>query len=218
MHLGCSDGTSKAKRAYKRPIAFPTNSNPYGFSYKEWTGKWWQWALSIPKRVNPLTDSTGKYCSEGQSGPVWFLAGTTGKIYSSKRKCTIPCEKAILFPVIASQFSFSELSSIKTDQELISHTARDIDRCSFLEVKVDGETIPELYESRVRFGPFDLYLPPENIWNVKPGATRAVSDGFWTFLRPLTAGDHTISFHGVEPNFETTVTYCITIKIHPLHN
>ncbi|MGI8833436.1 MAG: hypothetical protein ACR2IS_12495 [Nitrososphaeraceae archaeon] len=31
---------------------------------------------------------------------------------------------------------------------------------------------------------------------MKPQTTQAVSDGNWIFLRPLSIGDHTISFRG----------------------
>ena len=31
---------------------FPVNSSPYNVSFKEWTQKWWQWYLSIPKQHN----------------------------------------------------------------------------------------------------------------------------------------------------------------------
>jgi hypothetical protein len=55
---------------------FTTDSRPYGLTYGEWTAKWWQWAYSIPSDVHPAYDDNGKYCAEGQSGPVWFLAGT----------------------------------------------------------------------------------------------------------------------------------------------
>ncbi len=70
---------------------------------------------------------TGEHCAEGQSGPVWFLAGTTTNIHWAKRRCIIPMGKAILFPIIVSQFSFHEVPHIKTDKELISYTAKDID-------------------------------------------------------------------------------------------
>jgi hypothetical protein len=46
---------------------FSTDSKPYGLTYGEWTAKWWQWAYSIPKNVNPSYDDSGRYCSEGQS-------------------------------------------------------------------------------------------------------------------------------------------------------
>ena len=37
---------------------FPVDSKPYGLTYGEWTAKWWQWALSIPKDINPAGDTS----------------------------------------------------------------------------------------------------------------------------------------------------------------
>jgi len=195
-------------------IIFSIDSAPHNMPYREWTGKWWQWAISIPKNTNPLEDNTGEHCTEGQSGPVWFLAGTTGKTHSSERKCIIPSGKAILFPILISQFSFSEVPFIKTDEELIQYTAKDIDQCTLLEADVDGVKLTNLYDYRIQFGPFELSLPSNNIWNIRPGLTKAVSDGFWVFLKPLKDGYHRINFHGVEPHFETKVAYHITIQSH----
>jgi hypothetical protein len=59
---------------------FPPDSQPYGLSYGEWTAKWWQWVHSIPTGNNPQLDQTGEDCAQAQNqtGPVWFLAGTSG--------------------------------------------------------------------------------------------------------------------------------------------
>ena len=54
------------------------DSKQFDSTYSQWTSKWWQWAYSVPADVNPITDTTGKNCGQGQKGPVWFLAGTTG--------------------------------------------------------------------------------------------------------------------------------------------
>src|SRR5258706_4066400 len=43
--------------------------------FKKLSADWWQWALSIPTSVNPLTDTTGEHCNVGQRGEKWFLAG-----------------------------------------------------------------------------------------------------------------------------------------------
>ena len=70
------------------------DSKPYGLTYEDWTARWWQWAYSIPKDVNPAYDDTGKFCMEGQGGPVWFFAGTYK--HPVDRYCTIPSGRAIL--------------------------------------------------------------------------------------------------------------------------
>jgi len=189
---------------------FPIDSRPYDMTYGEWTSKWWQWVMSIPRDKNPLLDTTGEYCCQGQNGPVWFLAGTAD-IIQVERRCTIPTGKSILFPIIVSQFSYSEIPYIKTDEELIAHTAKDIDRWILLNATVDGFKLNDLDKYRVSVGPFDLAVSENNIWNMQAGTTKAVSDGFWLFLEPLDEGIHNIFFHGIEPHFETQVIYHVTI-------
>lgn len=190
---------------------YPVNSTPYNVPFGEWTARWWRWALSIPIYKNPLIDEVGKDCAESQTGPVWFLAGTTGKNHFAIRRCSIPSGKSILFPIIVSLFSFAEVPEIKTDEELISYTAKDIDEYRLLESSIDGQRLQNLDQCRVQYGPFTITIPPNNIWNVQSGSTRAVSDGFWIFLKPMNGGYHKINFHGVEPNFHTHVTYEVVI-------
>ena len=85
---------------------FQPDSQPFGLSYADWTAKWWQWAYSVPRDVNPAYDDTGKYCAQGQSGPVWFLTGTYQ--HPANRYCTVPAGKAILFTILNSECSFAD--------------------------------------------------------------------------------------------------------------
>lgn len=199
---------NKIKRM-KHQVLFETNSHPYDKSFVKWTEMWWQWAFSIPKDVNPIIDKTGENCVKGQRGPVWFLAGTTNHIFNAKRSCVIPRRKSILFPVIVSQFSRSEKPAM-TDTELIRYCSKDIDKASLLELVVDDLKLTDLSEYRVQSF-FSLNLIEANIWGIQPGPTMAASDGFWVFLKPLSEGMHIINFRGIEPNFETNVTYNLTI-------
>src|SRR5215475_11351924 len=65
------------------------------------TAQWWQFALSIPTGVNPLTDTAGADCMVGQHDPIWFLAG----IFpggTATRTCAVPAGEWLFFPVINS--------------------------------------------------------------------------------------------------------------------
>lgn len=81
------------------PGVLPPNANPHGASYGEWGGRWWTWAWTQPPAVNPVLDTTGEFCAQGQSGAVWFLAGTFVMPSLVTRTCTIPVGKALFFPV-----------------------------------------------------------------------------------------------------------------------
>jgi hypothetical protein len=77
-------------------VAAP-ESLPLGMSYQQWSANWWQWVMAIPYNMNPIFDTTGADCGLNQSGPVWFLAGTSG--FSATRYCTVPAGKMIFFPI-----------------------------------------------------------------------------------------------------------------------
>ncbi len=83
-----------AKADSLNPSVFSPDTKPFGITYPEWTSKWWQWLVSIPAKDNPAADNTGKNCGQKQTGPVWFLAGTTGG--SAERSCTRTCRKGSL--------------------------------------------------------------------------------------------------------------------------
>jgi hypothetical protein len=84
------------------PGIHPPCSKPYGLTYGEWSARWWEWIESIPTAKNPNFDTTGAHCAEGQTGPVWFLAGDFGG--TVVRHCTIPTGVSVLFPVIDNGF------------------------------------------------------------------------------------------------------------------
>jgi hypothetical protein len=174
---------------------FLPDSKPYGISFQKWTERWWQWLLAIPKSINPAIDTFGKNCAQNQTDPnVWFLAGTTGGY--AERKCTVPAGKAILCPILNFEISAAEEPDLKTDSDLALRARTDIDNIARLDVIIDGLHLPNLKKYRIESGSFDVTLPQDNIWGVKPGLTRAAADGFWLFLKPLQRGKHQIQFGG----------------------
>ncbi len=186
------------------PGVFSIDSKPYGITYAEWTGRWWQWALSIPKDTNPAADNTGKNCAVNQNGPVWFLAGTFGG--PAERSCTIPAGKAILFSPINSECSYAEFPNLKTESDLRACAKTQQDHVTSKEVTVDGVTMRDLDKYRVQSPLINFAFPNNNVVGVPPGQTQGVSDGHWVFLQPLSSGKHEIHFIGSSVDVTTTGT------------
>ncbi len=206
------------------PLPFPADTIQYNQTYGEWTARWWQWLIRIPENINPALDATGQNCHEGQSGPVWFLAGTFGGL--NERNCDIPVGISILFPVINAECSYAEYPDLQTESELRDCAVSSNDGVTELMVVIDGQTIDEsqLRSYRVQSPLFDLDLPEGNILGLEVGSTQAVSDGFWVFLPPLAPGEHEIHFRGSvidfttqsQNNFVTESLYHITVA--PMEN
>ena len=200
------------------PGVFALDSKPYGSTYEDWTIKFWQWLLPIPEDKSPMTDTTGERCSENQnsSSPVFFLVFSGGG--SAVRTCDVPAGKAILVPVNVVECSFAEMN-VKTEEELRRCAEEDESSNPGLFLSVDGKQFKDLETYRVHSKVFDTNFPENNIFAAKPGPTRAVSDGYWIILEPLTPGKHDIHFKASLTNpttgilfYNDDVKYTVNVK------
>ena len=187
---------------------FAIDSNPYGISYEDWIIKWWQWYLSMPADIHPVTDDTGERCGEGLSSlPVFFLIGGEGSVV--ERTCTIPAGKAIFIPVGYVECSFAEFGEFggTTEEEL--HTCAEEDQSSnpILFLSVDGRQIQQLEKYRIHSRAFNVTFPENAVFGAKAGPSVAVSDGYWIILEPLPPGEHEIHFKNSLTNPTTGILF-----------
>jgi hypothetical protein len=92
--------------------------------------------------------------------------------------------------------SLAEDSDLKTEADLIKRSEQATNRLIKIEASIDDQKVGHLEDYRVRSEVFDLTFPKDNVYNVKPGLTRSVCDGYWLFIKPLQAGTHSIFFKG----------------------
>ncbi len=211
------------------PGVLPPQSHAHGMTYAQWANAWWQWAFSFPKDVNPMLDLTGEQASLGQSGSVWFLAGTMGG--NATRTVTIPTGKALFFPIYnALWINLPDLGdnpwSPQQDafaREVVAgmvsvHGPED------LACEIDGKSVANLMAYRCPTAPGETFLvdvPANDVWGLvgsttvgggifQPGTYGpAVQDGIYLMVAPLSAGRHTIHF--TVSGF-LDVTYHLTVK------
>jgi hypothetical protein len=190
---------------------YTSDAKPYGLTYGQWTAKWWTWLISIPSSNSPATDSSGADCAQKQSGPVWFLAGsTTGK---AERTCIIPGGKAMLFAIIDAECSYAEFPNIKTVSDLRNCAVSQENQVTHLETTVDGVSLKNSQMPRVQSPLFDFTFPANNIFGAPTGPSQSVADGYYVFLQPLSPGKHDISFKGSSVQFTTTGTNTVAQDI-----
>jgi len=178
----------------KMPLSkmmYTLEERPFGLLWEEWTTRWWRWFLSLSKVSHPALDKTGENYATGQDDPqVLFLAGTAGGY--AKRAISTTCSKALLFPIINHVISYAENPDLKTDEDLISFTKSQTDDIVRKKLNIDGLNFKISEDYRVLSPPFDFCFPENNVFGLKQGPTRGAGDGYWVFLRPLSAGHHTI--------------------------
>jgi hypothetical protein len=201
------------------PKIYPPDTFPYGQSYGQWGDQWWQWAWSMPVTENPLLDETGAWAANGQSGPVWFLAGMTWSYgepaqHSAVRTVTIPAGKALFFPIANSIWvnlpDFGDQPwSPKQEAFARNVNTKGVNSAYDLSCEIDGWAVKGLADYRGRtpqHGEFMVDIPANDIWglvgfefpdgSVFQAGTYGpcVQDGIYLMLAPLAAGQHTIHF------------------------
>lgn len=211
-------------RSNPNSAVYPITANPFGQSYAEWTEDWWQWIMSFDCADNPLLDMTGAQANAGQSGPVFFLAGTPGG--SAVRNITISKDVALLFPMVnvicdypcPEDFGF-EPGPGQTVEELLIECANGYTSLAGgLSATLDGVELNNEEDYRVQSELFYFTGNPDLVNCLDPCVTgtaqEAVSDGYWMMLKKLSVGTHTLHFTGGYPDygFEVDVTYNITVE------
>lgn len=75
-------------------------SQPYGGKTQvEWAEAWTRWIYSIPAGArHPQTERTGVAQAQGQSGPVWFLAGPPPQTTAPARHILVPAGRILVVP------------------------------------------------------------------------------------------------------------------------
>jgi len=227
--LPCS---SLATGQYKGFFIVDPDQKVFLKSYSDWADKWTQWAFQFPTETNPILDETGKYCDQGQSGPVWFLAGaflSDPPAVPIVRECRIPAGKFVFLPIaqgLSFRPDFPEADDVCFNPKLppIEQVRCDVNDdivqdIKGLEVTIDGVRVndPFAYRAQSPPGGFVLLIPDNTIltdFGLGPGRRDpAVADGWWLMIY-LKPGKHTIHivvkiYEDMTPAMD--VTYKLTV-------
>jgi hypothetical protein len=169
-------------------LIFPIDSYPFGRSYEEWAVSWWRWLLSIPKSASPAIDTSGKNAYSNQKHPnVIFLCQTYEESELNPTRCIdLPKNTAIFIPII-NWISLLNHDG-QNDKEMLDTARERMDVVRDMEFSINGFSIKnQLHDFRILTPFFDVELPEDNVVGLSPGSRRAVSDGFWVFVKPLQA-------------------------------
>ncbi|MFC5890350.1 signal protein [Kitasatospora aburaviensis] len=180
-----------------KPSPTPTKVDVRALSPAELQNRWWSWAGSTETARNPVVDTDGRHCAEGQRDGVWLLAGTFGT--TTTRRCTVPADTPILFPVVN---SYGTSTNCLTFMDAAQGSAVLDGRN--LTVEALGAT--QIRPERVENGPVAEHRGYENSW----------ACGLWVRLDGLAPGPHEIVFRGSSGDFATGVDYQLTVTDGPL--
>jgi hypothetical protein len=216
LFLTCSIPPIVAVHAQDSDPLFSTTSSPYGTSFQEWTQKWWQWEMSIPRvnnhnyekileaKYDATKDIKDKYqevdCSYKQvpSSPVFFLPYVLkekGRVAS--HTCTVPEDKAIMIGIDNGLMDNGDPKFRDAPiSELITAVIETNKFPNPFKITLDG--IPLNFTNDEKFKvtsiPFKLELKEGNRWDEPEGKWDAVADGWYLILKPLDPGNHVLKY------------------------
>jgi hypothetical protein len=201
-----------------------------------WAEAWWQWIFSNPDATNPNNDQTGAFAGNGNTGPVFFLAGNFGGKVA--RTITVPSGKPVLFPVFTNffgaidgngQLNPSPCPSPLTLSCALNLVTTQTNMAKGMIVQIDNKinlSPPEITSFRQTSKSFFLVTfpncgttPPCGLFGIPggtyfPGNPVWVQDGYWIMLN-LSAGTHTLHFQVVLPApapFQLNVTDKLNVQ------
>ncbi len=180
-----------------------------GLSLPEWAERYWAWLLPKSPARSPTQDTTGEFCADDQSGPVWYLAGgdTKSRI---ERTCRVPKGKFIGLPVFA-QGIFPNAGTDLCAKFANGVAAKDgSDSIQNAYIAIDGTRFDALYD-------FHVYTPHCTPIRGSAGEIVVADAVFYAvlvMLQPLPEGEHVISFGGdlAAMNTYRNVTYKIIVN------
>jgi hypothetical protein len=206
---------------------FSKDEKPFGVSYDDWASKFWNhW---IAKNVDQATPKPGGCLivnSDNKSESMVMLMETADVTFPPTQVCKISSGQGILVPLWV---GWCENSNGRTStEEQLAKCAKEANLGNIRsDVKVDGIPVAKLdVRQTVKPGSSSLDYKVNSLANVtqstsklftltipsdthKPnqvtGTWKAVSDGWWVFLKPLPTGEHTIFY-----NIRVTPTGAVT--------
>ena len=175
------------------PGVVPIQAHYEGLTYGEWSARWWQWYWATATADSPSLDPTGALAGEGQSGKVWFLTWPLTEP-TAVREITVPQGKALLFPA-TNHDSLFDLPPTATQEERRQAAMSIFDWIVSTSADVDGVPINDLTSYAAVSPPYDVQLPPDNIFGAPAGTYGPTfSAGYYVLLAPLSRGRHVVHF------------------------
>lgn len=197
---------------------FTPSESPFGISFVDWAKEWWKWNFSLDKSGHPILDSAPEKCiSQNQTSEVWFLPVPDATVKQFAFTCKVPQGKAIMIaPLVTGESDSGEGGG----EEEIRQRATAGQVGASLNVWIDGVNQNYSLENmRITSNFFDLTFGKNNIVDAPEGTYKAMVDGYYIFLKPLSQGNHEVKFqsqvHGnPDPKFNLAQVGTYEINVY----
>ena len=185
---------------------YPKGSTPL-VPYDTWA--FWNWDATLLNKPGTTSCCEGLQengCLMNDVGPAVLLLDTAiGG--TTNQNCSIKSDQGIFIQLWSGECDTSDTTLAPASYDKILKCARHLDLGTVKgKVSVDGTLVSELDAKdlvsnklsnvvELNTTLFSFTYPPDtHLFTPKPGTYLAAAHGWFVFLKPLTAGDHTVSY------------------------
>jgi hypothetical protein len=193
---------------------YSKESSPNGIPYNDWIAKWWNWWISVP---NP-GDKGFSECTIGEINQTVLLMNPV--VGEASNRCTISTGHSVLLTSLTGECDtgsdYTRNYKTPLDCAIQSDEFPEI-----MGVTIDGTKLGNLSQYEVKNENFKITIPTVNWYDIptnQTGVFDAGAHGYFVFLKPLTAGTHTIDYnvilrspHDPASNFSGDIKYILTV-------
>jgi hypothetical protein len=223
------DANAAADQAALASPFLPPHARVLGRTLQQWIVRRWQKMGAIPARINPLLRTDSTYTAAGDDGSVFYpvnkFSNYSRPAVPVTRRQSVRDNQYIFLSLMSNIYvepkvprppGYDHAKEVREYRAVLANAASKIDE---LHLTIDGVEVPssELFRHHEISPEFDIILPSGNMFHTKSGKTEfVVTDGYWLMLKPLSAGQHTIhfhgAFHGIYNDYAPDVTYRFTSR------
>lgn len=180
----------------------------FGHTATDWVVQWFHWIMQFPSDESPTLDQTGNLTIKHQpNSSVYMLPGEHSAV-APNRHVTIPSNKPIMMPVFWVLVS-TDSESVEESFVNKANTIFADEQPTKLFATLDGK---QLAIVSILTPVFRLNnIPHDNAFEMKSGSTFVISKGYWVFMNPLPAGNHTLTYVGATHNYVNGATFYLKI-------
>jgi hypothetical protein len=220
MVLAMAGSTSAAE-------VIPPSALPYGFSYEEWSAKWWQFYYS--QSTNDMRAIGSPDICEGPASRVRFLNGASENTTKTNH-ITLATDTPLFFAIVGIEADNTAcpLSDFGTNSAgVLAAAAIGAFSATETSCTIDGVAVPGLENPTNTI--YNVVSPAFSFTTAKehnivaeaegepclPGELTVYpgeADGVYLMLSPFSRGRHTLNFVGVMGSLTLDITYDITVE------
>jgi len=206
----------ESKSSQDNNLLHPIEAIVDGKTLSDWIIEYWKAYIGKQTSLNNNPNDRSKLTDNcfvlGKKDNVVFLPSLYAP-HKPSYSCTFTTSNSFFFPLFSEECDYSTLDSDGQLQQGVN------ERNDYAQGKLflDNVEVTDLSNYRITTDFFEITYEELNPYNAPPGTYRALINGLFIFLKPLSMGDHVLKYAvtqklpSLNHHYTSAITYYITV-------